>query len=211
MSKRMNRKDILYMTQMALLSALVVVLQLVGTFIKIGPLPMSLVLVPIVMGACLLGVRAGGVLGFLFGIVTAVMGIVGADGFSAILFQARPFWFVVLCLAKATAAGLGAGLIYQFLEKPLGAKSKTAQTVIASVAAPILNTGVFVLGMLVFYFNVLTDLPSIFPKAFSQFGGEMEVLFLGLAGVNFLGEFVVSLLLAPAIVRVVDIVKNKLK
>ena len=208
---RNSKKTVLYMVEMALLTALVVVLQLVGTFVKIGPLPMSLVLVPIVMGACLLGVRAGGVLGFAFGVVTVVMGITGADGFSLMLFEMRPFWFVVLCLAKATVAGLGAGVLYQLLERPLGGKNKTLQTVLSCAIAPILNTGVFALGMILFYFDTLNALPTLYPDAFGGFNSGMKVLFFGLAGVNFVGEFVVSLVLSPAVVRIVDIVKNKLK
>ena len=51
------------MVEMAMLIALVVVLQMLGSFIKIGPLPMSFVLVPIVIGACLLGTASGAVLG----------------------------------------------------------------------------------------------------------------------------------------------------
>lgn len=211
MENRNNKKAILYMTELALLSALVVVLQLLGTFVKIGPLPMSLVLVPIVIGACLLGIKAGAILGLVFGIVTAVMGITGADGFSLILFEARPFWFIVLCLLKATAAGFGAGVIYKALENPLGKNNKTLQTVIASVSAPILNTGIFVLGMLVFYFDTLNALPTMFPDAFGGFNSGVKLLFLGLAGLNFVGELVVSLVLSPAIVRIVDIVKHRIK
>lgn len=206
-----SRKTVVYMVEMALLTALVVVLQLLGTFIKIGPLPMSLVLVPIVMGACLLGVKAGTTLGFVFGLVTAVMGITGADGFSLILFEARPVWFVVLCLLKATVAGFGAGTVYSMLERPLGEKSKTLQTVIASASAPILNTSVFVVGMLIFYFDTLNALPSLFPQEFGGFSSGVKLLFLGLAGLNFVGELVVSLVLSPVIVRVVDIVKHKMK
>ena len=49
----MNNRNagVLRMVQVALLTALVVVLQFMGSFIKIGPLPMSFVLVPIVIGA----------------------------------------------------------------------------------------------------------------------------------------------------------------
>ena len=205
------QKNILYMVEISLLIALVVVLQLVGTFVKIGPLPMSLVLVPIVMGACLLGIRAGGVLGLAFGLVTAIMGITGTDLFSALLFQARPFWFVVLCLAKAVCAGFGAGLIYHLLERPLGKTNKNLQTVLSCAAAPLINTGIFVLGMILFYFDTLNALPSLYPDVFGGFSSGMKVLFLGLAGLNFVGEFVVSLVLSPVVVRVVDVVKNRLK
>ena len=59
-------KKVMKMVQLALLIALVFVLQMLGSFIKIGPLPMSFVLVPIVIGAFLLGWREGAFLGFVF-------------------------------------------------------------------------------------------------------------------------------------------------
>ena len=87
-----NRKaNILRMAQMAMLIALVFVLQMAGSFIKIGPLPMSFVLVPIVIGACIFGPVSGAVLGGVFGVITMVMGIAGIDAFSYLLFMANPF------------------------------------------------------------------------------------------------------------------------
>ena len=83
--KNSTTKKILKTVQLALLVALVFVLQMLGSFIKIGPLPMSFVLVPIVIGAFLLGWRAGAFLGFVFGAITMVMGIAGIDGFSFLL------------------------------------------------------------------------------------------------------------------------------
>lgn len=52
-----------------LLTALVVVLQLLGSFIKFGTVSISLVLVPIVVGAALYGVGAGAWLGGVFAVV----------------------------------------------------------------------------------------------------------------------------------------------
>ena len=52
---------------MALLTGIVVVLQLLGSFIRFGPFSVSLVLMPIVIGAALYGVAAGAWLGFVFG------------------------------------------------------------------------------------------------------------------------------------------------
>ena len=48
------------MTGMAILTAIVIVLQLLGSFIRFGPFSISLVLVPIVIGAALYGAWAGG-------------------------------------------------------------------------------------------------------------------------------------------------------
>jgi uncharacterized membrane protein len=209
-----QNKKILKLVELALLFALVIVLQMIGTFIKIGPLPMSLVLVPIVIGAFLLGWKEGAFLGLSFGVVTMIMGITGMDGFSHILWQLHPFWFVVICLLKAFAAGLGSGLIYKGLNKLLGEKRVVATTVIASISAPIINTGIFVVGMLLFYFG---DVGTIQAGVAEMMGEELiavtpalEYIFLGLAGLNFVGEFIVNLVVSPAIVRIVSVVSKKL-
>jgi len=199
------------MVELALLVALVFVLQMLGSFIKIGPLPMSFVLVPIVIGAFLLGWREGAFLGLVFGVISMIMGIIGVDAFSFMLWQANPFWFVVVCLVKATAAGLGAGLIYKGFNKVLGEKYIIVSTVIASISAPIINTGIFVAGMLLFFFDTMEGLPALFPGVFGQFGGAIEVVFLGLAGLNFIGEFIVNLVVSPAIVRIIAAVGKKIK
>ncbi len=193
---------------MALLIALVLVLQMLGSFIKIGPLPMSFVLVPIVVGAFLLGWREGGVLGFIFGIITVVMGVMGVDAFSFLLWDANPVGFVIVCIVKAAACGLGSGLIYKALNKALGEKRLVLTTVLASVSAPIINTGLFVLGMFTFFFD---SLPSLFPDAYAQYGNVIELVLLGFAGLNFVGEFLVNLILSPAIVRIVAVVGRKIK
>ncbi len=193
---------------MALLMALVLVLQMLGSFIKIGPLPMSFVLVPIVVGAFLLGWREGGVLGFIFGMITVVMGIMGIDAFSFLLWDANPVGFVIVCIVKATLCGLGSGLIYNGLNKALGEKRIVLTTVIASISAPVINTGLFVLGMFTFFFD---SLPALFPDAYAQYGSVIELVILGFAGLNFVGEFLVNLILSPAIVRIVAVVGKKIK
>lgn len=204
------KNKILRMTQLAILVALVIVLQSLGSAIRIGVLPMSLVLVPIVIGACLLGIKAGTLLGFTFGLVTMIMGILGIDVLPNILWNANPFWFVTLCLLKATAAGFGSALVYELLGRAFNGKKKTLQTILASVCAPVINTGIFVVGMLLFFFDTASTLPSIFPDVFGGFESTVKLVFIGLAGLNFVGEFVINLVLSPAIVRIVDVVKKKL-
>ena len=57
---------------LALFTAIVVVLQLLGSFIKVGPFAVSLVLIPIVVGAAVYGVKACAWLGFVFGVVVTI-------------------------------------------------------------------------------------------------------------------------------------------
>ena len=83
-----SQKKVLKLVQLALLTALIVVLQWFGSFLTgITGLPMSLVLIPIVIGAFLLGPAEGAFLGIMFGIMTIVMGFSGMDAFTAILFN----------------------------------------------------------------------------------------------------------------------------
>ena len=211
MRNDIQKQKILRMVQMALLIAPVVVLPLLGSFIKIGPLPMSFVLVPIVVGACMLGAKAGAVLGGVFGVITMIMGIAGIDAFSYLLFTANPVWFIILCLLKAVAAGFCSGLVYKGLGKLFRDKHVYLKTVLAAVTAPIVNTGIFVVGMLLFFFETMEGLPTMFPDAFGSFENAFSLVFLGLAGVNFIGEFCVNLVLSPAIVRIIDIIGKKIK
>lgn len=193
------------MVQMALLVALVFVLQTFGSFIKIGPLPLSFVLVPIVIGAIHLGPSCGAILGGVFGVITMIMGISGVDVFSHMLWEASPIWFIIVCLLKAILAGLGSAVIYKGLNKLFGGKHVTVSTIIASVSAPIINTGIFVVGMLLFFGGVAESFVN------ESYTSAVEVVLLMLAGFNFLGEFAVNLVLSPAIVRIVDVIGKRIR
>ena len=70
--KRNNHASVVRLTSLAILAALVVVLQTVASGIRIGPVPISLTLVPIVVGAILFGPGAGAGLGFVFGLVCLI-------------------------------------------------------------------------------------------------------------------------------------------
>ena len=122
---------------LALFTAIVVVLQLLGSFIKVGPFAVSLVLIPIVVGAAVYGVSAGAWLGFVFGVVVTIAVVTGADAGGYIMFSARPVMTVLVCLIKGTAAGYVAGLLY----RAIGKKHPLAGVIVAAAAAPVVNTG----------------------------------------------------------------------
>ena len=58
----------------AVLTAIVIVLQLVGSFIRFGPFSVSLVLIPIVIGAATCGKWIGAWLGLVFGVAVLISG-----------------------------------------------------------------------------------------------------------------------------------------
>lgn len=189
--KKTNKDSLLKMTQLAILTAVVIVLQMLGSIIKIGPTSISLVLVPIVIGAIILGPGAGAFLGFVFGLITFWAGVSGTDFFTATLFAAQPVATAIICLGKGTAAGLGAGLIYKLLAK----KSELAASVLAAAAAPIINTGLFILGGLTLVADTLN----------ATFASGMTLIYflvIGCAGFNFIAEFLVNLVVSPAIYNI---------
>ena len=169
---------------LALFTAIVVVLQLLGSFIKVGPFAVSLVLIPIVVGAAVYGVSAGAWL------VTIAV-VTGADQGGYIMFSARPVMTVLVCLIKGTAAGYVAGLLY----RAIGKKHPLAGVIVAAAAAPVVNTGLFVLAMVLFYQ----------PQLQAWAGGTAVATYVvtGLVGVNFLLELGVNLVLSPTITRLI--------
>lgn len=193
----MKKDRIIRLTALAILTALVIVLQTVASGIRIGPIPISLTLVPIVVGAVLLGPAAGAGLGAVFGLITIIAGISGADEFTNILWAASPFGLIVVAMGKAVLCGLAAGLIAKAL-----AKRETLGCILAALSAPIVNTGVFAIGMLTIFRPVLQD--------FANGSNAVYYLFIVMVGVNFLVEFSVNAVLSAAIARIVQVGKKQL-
>ncbi|MBQ8320528.1 MAG: ECF transporter S component [Clostridia bacterium] len=186
---------------MGILLALVIVLQVFGGYIKIGTTPLSFVLVPIVLGAILFGPTVGGFLGFAFGLIVLLYGVFGLDGFTMVLFNDHPIWTSILCLGKGTAAGVIAGLVYKIVAK----KNGYAATFVAAATAPLVNTGLFILGAL-----LMSDTLSANFVA----DGTTVIYFLVIvcAGINFLIELAINLICSPAIYTVLRVAsKGKIK
>ncbi len=185
-------------TTLAILLALVIVLQLFGGYIKIGATPLSFVLVPIVMGGIVCGSLAGAFLGVCFGIIVLIQGAVGVDPFTMILLEEHPFYTILLCLVKGGAAGALAGLSYAWIAK----KSQLGGVFTAAVVAPVVNTGLFILGSLAFLQDTL--------KA-NFIDGTTVIYFLiiGCAGINFLVELALNLICSPALHTVIRVVKKR--
>ena len=177
----------------AILTALVIVLQFMGQFIRLGPFAISLVLIPIVIGAATCGPKISTWLGFIFGVVVL---ITDAGAFLAVSVAGT----VITVLVKGAACGLAAGVVYKLVEK----KNRYTAVVASAIVCPIVNTGVFLLGCVLFFFETI--------KAWglaAGFDGAIQYMFLGLAGGNFLFELATNIVLSPVIVRVLNIRNHK--
>ena len=181
------------MVLVALLTALVAVLSYFGGFIKIGGLAsISLTLIPVVLGAALCGPLVGGWLGLVSGAVFFLT----ADA---------AFWLglsipgtIITVLVKGTMSGLLAGLSYVFLER----FNRYAAVFVSAIVAPVVNTGIFLIGCLIFFMDTVSA--GALAEGMSV-GGYLIVAFVGL---NFVFELLVNVILSPAILRIINIKKK---
>ena len=191
MNTQVRRQKTEKLVLAALMTALVVLLQYLGAFVKFGPFSISLVLIPIVIGAATCGAGIGAWLGFVFGVVVL------ASGDAAAFLAVDVIGTVVTVLVKGTACGLVAGLVYKLLEKV----NMWVAVIAAARVCPIVNTGVFLIGCLIFFMDTVT----------TWAGGSNvgHYMIFGLVGGNFLFEVLFNILLSPGVVRLLNIKKLK--
>ena len=189
---------------MSIFTALVIVLQLVATFVKIGTFPVTLTLVPVVIGAALYGAGVGAWLGFVFGAVVLAACIAGADQGGAILWNLNPLVTAALCLVKGAAAGWVAGLAFKALEK----KAPTAGVICAAIASPVVNTGIFCAGLFAFFTDTFNEWMAGWAAQTGNAANPILYIFLSLVGVNFLIEMGINLVLSPIIERIIRLRKK---
>lgn len=195
----MNNAKIKRMVGMGLLMALVIVLQFLSSVIPpIGGFSISLVLIPIVLGAAVYGPKAGALLGGVFGAVVAMNCITGADGGGAMVFQASPLLCILVVLGKGVLAGWVSALVYRWGRSRNG----YVAMMLASVACPVINTGTFLVCMMSLFKDVLAAWAS---------GGEIIAYVLsGLVLCNFVPELVINVLFSPFGQRIVHTIEKKM-
>jgi len=191
-----NKQKARNIAVLGMFAAVTVVFQLLSYAIKIGTFNLSLVLIPIVLGAYLYGVKTGAVLGGVFGVVVTICCFAGLDGGGYILVTASPFLTSAVCIIKGIAAGVASALV----AKALKGKNEYLAIILAALTAPVVNTGIFVAAIFVFFKDILA----------SWAGGANVVTYAitGLVGVNFIIEFTINAVMAPSLLRVTKAIKK---
>ena len=141
-----QRELIRKVTLLAILTAIVIVLQLVfapliGAATGLSP---ALVLIPIVIGVATCGIGGGAWLGAVFAF------IVMFDPTTVPFIQHNLLLTILLVFLKGVGSALVAGLIFKLLSK----KNKYVAITLSALIAPIFNTGIFVLGSLLFFVEI---------------------------------------------------------
>lgn len=182
------------LTLASILTAIVFVLQFFGCVIKFGTFSISTVLVPIVIGAATCGYGIAAWLGLVFGFAVLV------SGDAALFFAANIPGTIITVILKGIGCGFMAGITYKAVKKV----SNDYLAVIASaVVCPIVNTGIFLLGCMVFFMDTVKGLA----ETAGWQGGMAQFMIIAFVGVNFLIEIGINILLSPIIIRLLKIKK----
>lgn len=198
----MRNEKIKKMVTLSLLIALVVVLQMTAGMLPTlpGGAKLSFVLIPIVIGAALYGPSAGALLGAIFGLLAFYYSAIGADSVGVAIFNVSPIGCFAICIGKSAVAGLVAGFVYKLFSKKNGYLAMLS----ASVICPVLNTGIFMGSVALFFKNTkfLSDAnTNTYTPIISIFG--IILLF------NAIPELLINIIFSPAAQRIIKAVKKK--
>lgn len=180
----------------AILTALVILLQYAGSFIKFGMFSVSLVLIPIVIGAITCGEKMGAWLGFVFG------GIVLLSG------DATPFLVInvpgtiLTVLLKGILCGYISGITYKAVNKL--SKNNTVSAITSAIVCPVINTGIFILGCLIFFIGAI----SLEATNAGMSGNIMGYILTAYVTLNFVFELLLNTILAPVIAHILKATKR---
>jgi len=182
MRKNLHIKKIV---TLGVLGSLVALLSLIK--IPLGQFSITLALIPLVVGAILYGALGGGFLGLIMGFVVL---LVDASYFYAF----NPFGTIITVLVKSILAGCISGLIFNALKN----KNKTLAIILATIIAPIVNTGIFLIGCYVFFYPLILEAS----------GNQNVFMFIitMYIGLNFIVEFLINCILAPSVIYIINVI-----
>ena len=165
-------------------------------YLNVGPLAISLNMIPVGIGAMTLGPMGGMILGGLFGITSFMqcLGIGGTSAMGVLLFEISPFLAFVQRFVPRLLAGLLSGLIYRWVEKLING---TVAGFVTGFCAALLNTILFMLSLILLFGNTeyLRNL----------IGGRNIILFIcAFVGINAVVEMIAATLAVGAIGKVLQ-------
>ncbi len=178
----------------AILTAILVVLQILSNYITIGSVSINLSLLPIIIGAILYGPLVGFFLGLVNGLI-----VILSPSTIAIFMPLTVIGTIITCLLKTGLAGLVSGYVYRIFEK----SNYKLGIVLAALLVPIINTGLFSIAALTIFRPFLESLVS------ENYTNVYVVLLLLVIGINFIVEFLLNVVLSPTIIYIINLRKNR--
>ena len=202
--RTVSKARTLKMVQLAMFTAIILLLAFTPLgYIKLtAGLSVTLIGLPVIIGAITLGPSAGAILGTVFGLTSFAQAF-GFDALGAILLGENPIGLFITCMVPRILMGWLTGLIFKGLKRI--DKTNIASYAVSSIAGSLLNTVLFLTTMMIFFYNTLIRLNVI------EVGENINPFMLAviLAGFNAVAEAIVCLIIGTTVSKFLDIYVNK--
>lgn len=153
----MKNKHLLAMVKLAMLVALLMIFCFTPIgFLKIGIVEITFNMIPVVIGAIVIGPAAGAFLGALFG-AASFWQCFGQSTFGTLLFGVNPFFTALICFVPRILAGLLPGLIFRAMTKK---KDNIAAYFVSAAVGSLTNTVLFVGGFCLLFKDTMLGMAS---------------------------------------------------
>jgi uncharacterized membrane protein len=203
--KTVTNSSTMKMVQLALFTAIILLMAFTPIgYIKTPGLSIALIVVPVTVGAIVLGPVSGAILGGVFGI-TSFLQCFGLDPFGVALLSINPVGTFIVCMVPRILMGWLTGLIHAGLRK--STETRGISYAVASLAGPLLNTVLFMSTLMLFFYN-----SNYIQDIVSSVGANNVFAFVViLVGVNGLIEAGVCFVLGTAISKTLFVLYKKTK
>ncbi len=201
--KTITNQRTLKVVQLGLFTAIILLMAFTPLgYIKTAGLEITLLVVPVTVGAIVLGPVAGAILGGIFGL-TSFIQCFGMSPFGAMLLGINPIGTFIVCILARVLMGWLTGLIFLAMKK--GHSTRFISHAGASLVGPLLNTFFFMSLLLLFFYR--TD----FIQGIAENLGTANIFTFVIAfiGINGLVEAIVCFVLGTAISKALELFGKK--
>lgn len=196
-----SNKRVLRLTYLSVLTALMAIMAFTPLgYLKTAGLEISFMMIPVVIGAIVMGPKAGAFLGGVFGL-TSFIQCFGYSSFGVILMSISPIMTFLTCMVPRVLAGLIAGFVFKWLNEH--DKTKLLSISAASLSGAVLNT-IFFMTFFIGLFGRTEFVQDLM--------GDKNVFVFAAAfvGINAVAEAIACTIAGTAISKVLLLtVKNK--
>lgn len=193
-------KKTMYLVELAILTAQILLLSFTPLgYLRIGALSITFIPIPVILGAVVLGPKAGAILGTIFGLTSFAQCFMGDPFGAALLSISVPFTFLV-CVPTRLFMGLFTGFIAKAF------KEKTVLSyIVPSVAGPLLNTVLFTGTLLLLFWNA----PVIAEARAASGATGIFAFFFAFIGINAIVELISCAIIATAASKAVHALNKR--
>ena len=147
----LQEKSTKWLVRMGVLIAIIVLMSFTPIgYLKVGAVEITFIMIPVIIGAVTLGAKSGAILGAVFGI-TSFIQCFGASQFGVMLLSINWIFTFLTCMVPRVLMGWRTGVIFSALYKNDKTKGHALSFIVASIAAPIMNTFFFMLFVIVLF------------------------------------------------------------